>query len=114
MKKITLFVTTILLMFGMLTPVKADRLDDLKQAVATASVRLSHAKTNLYLANRTAFQILMNQPWTDDFQDAEKFLRKNYPKEYYEYISAKSQLEELQELYFYAAMNDIKGDNGNV
>ena len=56
----------------------------------------------------------MNQPYTPRFQRAEKFLRENYPNEYWEYIQAKAQLEELQELYFYAAMNEIKGDNENV
>ena len=114
MKKITLFVTTILLMFSILTPAQADRLDDLKQAVATAEVRLAHAKSNLYLVNKTAYEILMNQPYTPRFQRAERYLRENYPNEYWEYIQAKAQLEELQELYFYAAMNEIKGDNENV
>lgn len=114
MKKITLFITTLLLMFSILTPTQADRLDELKTAVSTAEVRLAHAKSNLYLVNKVAYRILMDHPYSERFQRAEKYLRENYPNEYWEYIQAKAQLEELQELYFYAAMNEIKGDNENV
>lgn len=95
---------------SIVSPVKADRLGDLKKAVAQAEIKLSHAKANLYLANRTAYRIFMNQPWTENFQQAEKVLRENCPTEYREYIAAKAELDELRELLFTATMNDLKAE----
>lgn len=95
---------------SIVSPVKADRLEDLKKAVAHAEVKLSHAKANLYIVNRTAYKIFMEQPWTEEFQQTERFLRENYPNAYWGYIIAKGELEELKELLFTATMNDIKAE----
>lgn len=88
-------------------PVKADRWEELKKAIAVAEDKLASAKANLYLANMTAYRIFMDQPLSEGFQRSEKFLREKHPKEYWDYMCSKGDLEELKELLFYATMNDL-------
>lgn len=95
---------------SIVSPVKADRLEELRKAVAHAEVKLSHAKTNLYLVNRSAYKIFIEQLWTEEFQQTEIFLRENYPNAYWGYVIAKGELEELRELLFTASMNDLKAN----
>lgn len=88
-------------------PVKADRWEELKKAIAVAEDKLAEAESNLYLANMTAYRIFMDQPWSEGFQRTEKFLREKHPKEYWGYMCSKGDLEELKELCFYATINDM-------
>lgn len=107
-KKVLAAAAALLIGISISNPVKANRWEELKKAIAAAELRLSHAKASLYLANRTAYKILVEQLWTERYQRAEKFLRENHPNEYWEYIAAKAELDELRELCFNATMNDLK------
>lgn len=109
-KRVLVVFIALLTMLSIVSPVKADRWEELKRAITAAELRLSQAKTKLYLANKTAYRIFIDQSWTARFQRAEKFLRENHPNEYWEYIAAKGKLDELMELLFTATMNDIKSN----
>lgn len=87
--------------------VKAYGIEDLEKEIAEAEAKFFISQSELYLANKDEFIVFMEQPWTEEFQRAEKILRENHPKEYWNYVEAKGKLDLLREVIYTATMNYI-------
>lgn len=86
---------------------KAYGIEDLEKEITEAEDKFSMYQSELYLANKDEFIVFIEQPWTEEFQRAEKILRENHPKEYWNYVEAKSRLDTLREVIYTATMNYI-------
>lgn len=87
--------------------VKAYGIEDLEKEIAEAEAKFFISQSELYLANKDEFIVFIEQPWTEEFQRAEKILRENHPKEYWNYVEAKGKLDLLREVIYTATMNYI-------
>lgn len=85
--------------------VKADDLEELNKAITAAQIKFDEANLALKNTNEELYFDFINFMWSDKFQRAEKILREQFPKEYYEYITAKSSLDELLYLSFTVKFN---------
>lgn len=99
LKKILTFGSGCLFAFGLMTSkAKADDLELLNQAIIVAEKRFAEAEQALKTANSELYNHFVFRRWSEEFQNAEKILRTQYSKEYYEYIEAKMKLDDLLEI----------------
>ena len=108
LKKLLAFGSGCLFAFGLMTnKVKADNWELLNQAIVIAEKRFSEAEQALKTTNSELYNHFVFRKWSEEAQSAEKILRTQYTKEYYEYIEAKAKLEELLEIKNMASFNQI-------
>ena len=85
--------------------IRADNLEELNQAILTAQKKYNEASLALENVNKELYHDFINFPWSEKFQRAEKILIEQFSKEYYEYITAKTSLDDLLYLSFTAKFN---------
>lgn len=96
-KKIILFVllTAQLITLSAQCTVKAITPEEIHEQIRYAIVLLRQAEQRLRLKNPELTNTFILERTNDDGHDAEVMLRRLYPKEYSEYINAKSTLDDL-------------------
>ena len=87
--------------------VKSSNFDDLNSKIKVAEQRLQDSIEVLKSISPQMCNIILNEPWTPNFDFAKYYFLNFHQKEFFDYSIAVGDLEDLKELQFYATMNDL-------